>query len=70
MSPKNESIPSIINPEVPDTIEGKRLLLGQCMAIIAAGGIVEGVLPLHVTQDGAVLLGRAVRATEISRSAL
>lgn len=70
MPPKNESNPSIINPEIPETIEKKRLLLAQCIAIIAAGGTVEGVSPHHVTQDGAVLLGRAIRAAEIPRSAL
>ncbi len=70
MPPKNESIKSIINPEIPKTTEEKRLLLAQCMATIAAGGTVEGVSPHHVTQDGAVLLGRAIRAIEIPRSAL
>ncbi len=64
-----ELYPSIINPDIPNTPEEKLELYRRCMATVAVGGTVEGVLPLHVTQDGAVNLGRAIRAVEIPRSA-
>lgn len=69
MTTTHESLPSIINPEIPKTSEEKLALYRQCMATIAVGGVVEGVLPLHVTQDCAVQIGRALRAAEIPRSA-
>lgn len=70
MATIHESIPSIINPEIPSTPEEKLALYRQCMAAIAIGGVVEGILPLHVTQDCAVQIGRALRAAEIPRSGL
>lgn len=68
MTTIHESLPSIINPEIPKTPEEKLALYRQCMATIAVGGVVEGVLPLHVTQDCAVQIGRALRAVEIPQS--
>lgn len=70
MTMTHESVPSIINPEIPNTPEEKLALYRQCMATIAVGGVVEGVLPLHVTQDCAVQIGRALRAAEIPQAGL
>lgn len=70
MTTTHELSPSIINPEIPKTPEEKLALYRQCMATIAMGGVVEGVLPLHVTQDCAVQIGRALRAVEVRQSGL
>lgn len=61
---RHTELPIIIsNPEIPDSPEGKLALLHDCMAALAIkDSVVEGVTPHHVTQDGAVLLGRALRS--------
>ena len=46
-----QEIPSVINPEVPETPEGKLQLLQKCLAAIAAGSEVA-VNPNHVSQEG------------------
>lgn len=69
MSSNHETVAAIINPEIPETADEKLALYKQCMAVLAMGGRVEGVLPLHVTQDCAVMLGRTIRAGETPQSA-
>lgn len=51
----------IINPEIPETPTKKHELLRECLAVIAVGGQVEGVTAHHVTSEGAMILGRAIR---------
>lgn len=65
---QEQLVPSIVNPEIPQTAEEKLALYRRCMGVVAMGVAVEGVLPLHVTQDCAVNLGRAIRAAEMRRS--
>jgi hypothetical protein len=49
---ENQKIPTIHNPEVPDSITGKRELARLCIEIVQSGGdIPEGVTPRHVSQE-------------------
>ncbi|HET6747241.1 MAG TPA: hypothetical protein VFH06_03990 [Candidatus Saccharimonadales bacterium] len=47
-----EKLEDIIDPEIPSLPEERRRLLDRCMAVIAAGGRVEGVDPRHVSAEG------------------
>lgn len=50
--PVADKIEDIIDPEVPELPEERRELLSRCLAVIAAGGRVEGVDPRHVSSEG------------------
>ena len=62
-----EGLGHVIDPEIPDTPEGKRELLGRCLAVIAAEGLVIGVNPLHVSQEGMQMIKRAQNAAHNKR---
>ena len=47
-----------INPEVPETPEGKLALLRLCIDALTNGRHVEGITPRHVTMEGVHMLNR------------
>lgn len=54
----------IINPEVPETPAEKLALLQRCLAVIANEGIVEGITPRHVAQEGVHMIKTAQLSQE------
>ncbi len=51
-----EKQPQIINPEIPETPQEKLALLQRCLAVIANDGIVVGITPRHVAQEGMYMI--------------
>lgn len=47
---------NVINPEIPETPEGRLALLRLCIDALAKGGTVEGVTPHHVSLEGLQML--------------
>lgn len=58
----------IINPEIPDSPEGKYELLHTCIAALKRGLEVQGVTPRHIGgTEGIRMLDRARMETNPSR---